>query len=264
MRHLLFVTLPLAACGPDLTADADEDGLPDVEEAELGTDPAVPDSDGDGKLDGEEVELGWDPLVSDLGEPYTGRWPRQYDAVKADVASSGRPGEQIEEGRRFPRLKLVDQHGEVVDLYDFSRQGVYVVVDISAEWCPPCHALSGYLSGDSLDFGPGLSQSPALRKAVNQGRIAWVTIMGEDENSNPPTPELSVTWDGYYPNRKVPVLADKNQDTLAYVVRVTGGLPSMAVLDENMIVQSFEAGYSPDSLDAVAALAVPATNDAEE
>lgn len=263
MRALALLALPLMACGPDLTADADEDGLPDVDEEELGTDPEAPDSDGDGKLDGEEVELGWDPLVSDLGEPYTGGWPLQYGEVKAEVAEGGRPGQFVDVGRRFPRLRLKDQHGEVVDLYDYARQGVYVVIDISAEWCPPCHALSGYLSGDPLAYAPGVEQGPELRQAVRQGRIAWITIMGEDSDSNPPTPELAVTWDGYYPNKKIPVLADEDQEALVYVVGATGGLPSMAVLDENMIVQSFEGGYSPQSLDAVAALAVPATGDEE-
>ncbi|MCA9540269.1 MAG: hypothetical protein KC620_15330, partial [Myxococcales bacterium] len=45
-------------------ADEDEDGLPDVAEDELGTDPADPDTDGDGRSDGDEVLVdGTDPLV---------------------------------------------------------------------------------------------------------------------------------------------------------------------------------------------------------
>ena len=42
--------------------DTDGDGLSDVEEAALGTDPANPDTDGDGLSDGAEVHAGLDPL----------------------------------------------------------------------------------------------------------------------------------------------------------------------------------------------------------
>ncbi len=45
--------------------DSDGDGLADIEEAALGTDPANPDTDGDGFPDGFEVANGLDPLVFD-------------------------------------------------------------------------------------------------------------------------------------------------------------------------------------------------------
>ena len=47
------------------SADSDDDGLTDAEEAALGTDPGNADSDGDGLADGAEVELGTNPLSSD-------------------------------------------------------------------------------------------------------------------------------------------------------------------------------------------------------
>ena len=43
-------------------ADSDEDGLSDIREKELGTDPLNPDTDGDGYNDGEEVANGYSPL----------------------------------------------------------------------------------------------------------------------------------------------------------------------------------------------------------
>jgi hypothetical protein len=48
--------------------DTDGDGLPDDEEAQLGTDPASTDSDGDGLPDGEEIDLGSDPLDFDTDD----------------------------------------------------------------------------------------------------------------------------------------------------------------------------------------------------
>jgi serine/threonine-protein kinase len=47
---------------PPPEPDTDDDGLPDTEEEDLGTDPDNPDSDGDTYTDGEEVDAETDPL----------------------------------------------------------------------------------------------------------------------------------------------------------------------------------------------------------
>ena len=49
-----------------LLTDSDGDGLSDVDEASLGTDPASPDSDGDGLMDGLEVRYGLDPKTPNV------------------------------------------------------------------------------------------------------------------------------------------------------------------------------------------------------
>ena len=56
--------LPFKGCDAVRTVpDMDGDGLLDVEEAAIGTDPLNPDTDGDGFDDGEEILLmGTDPL----------------------------------------------------------------------------------------------------------------------------------------------------------------------------------------------------------
>ncbi len=46
-------------------ADNDNDGLSDIEEDDLGTDPLNPDTDGDGTSDGDEVAVGRDPLINE-------------------------------------------------------------------------------------------------------------------------------------------------------------------------------------------------------
>jgi len=59
----------MAAVLVQADVDTDLDGLTDVREAELGTDPALADTDGDGLLDGEEVdEFGTDPFTFDSDE----------------------------------------------------------------------------------------------------------------------------------------------------------------------------------------------------
>lgn len=90
-------------CGVELevasasSEDADDDGLTEDEEYEVGTDPQNPDSDGDGIDDGDEVENGSDPngyLFPDLivrttnidfgeGDPF-GRYLNQHSYIEID------------------------------------------------------------------------------------------------------------------------------------------------------------------------------------
>ena len=89
----LFPLLWLAGCGllTEDRTDSDGDGLTDVEEARLGTDPKLPDSDDDGLSDAKEVqELGTDPTKRDsdgdgmddgMEHEATGRDPLKPDGV---------------------------------------------------------------------------------------------------------------------------------------------------------------------------------------
>jgi WD40 repeat protein len=70
----LVGVLVLSACDSEVTVDAykdtDGDGLPDLREAALGTDPKDPDSDDDGMPDGWEVDNSLDPITNDAsGDP---------------------------------------------------------------------------------------------------------------------------------------------------------------------------------------------------
>lgn len=60
--YLLASLAALSACGP---GDADDDGLTNKEEKDLGLDPKNADFDGDGLQDGAELEAGADPKVTD-------------------------------------------------------------------------------------------------------------------------------------------------------------------------------------------------------
>lgn len=63
-------------------ADTDGDGLPDADEANLGTDPTLADTDGDGLDDGQEVVAGSDPLDPNSGPavPTAAAAPSAIDA----------------------------------------------------------------------------------------------------------------------------------------------------------------------------------------
>ncbi len=249
-----FVPLAFVACGPDLESDEDADGLTLGTEQELGTDPAKADSDGDGLADGEEVELGTDPTKNSFEAAYEGPWPRQAVEIKDAVEADGKPGAEVKVGKRFPRLKVQNQLGEQFDLYDLARQGKPIVVDVSAEWCPPCQAMSGYLAGDP-DYTAALGLDPALKNQIEKGNLYWVTVLSEDNDAKAPTFDVIERWDEAFPNENVPLLMDKKQLLIDYVIVSTNAWPTFVRLDDDMVTRQIGQGVDVELIDKAVSLA---------
>jgi thiol-disulfide isomerase/thioredoxin len=132
---LIFATACTEPVDPDL--DTDGDGLKDVREAELGTDPMARDTDSDGFHDGMEVNRGADPLDPYIWPYRSEEWPGFADEAEAD----GVDGDTYGIGDVMPDLRGTDQFGTSgVRLYDF--YGHVILLDLSAGWCPPCRALA--------------------------------------------------------------------------------------------------------------------------
>jgi len=112
----------LGACVTDveLALDQDEDGLLDIEEAEIGTDPYVADSDQDGHLDGNEMIEGTDPNDPD-DHPYLGGYEIDGDCRDSVVATGNGVGEVTD------NIVGPDQFGVVVDSYDFCGKALLLI-----------------------------------------------------------------------------------------------------------------------------------------
>jgi len=249
----------LTSCdfGQEELVDTDGDGINDLKEESLGTDPNNPDTDGDGLTDAEEVrETGTDPLNVDTdgdgywdsweldegSDPldedsriYEGGWPYNpdkdsYDAPNIDDAI-------YEVGAPMARVTMVDQFGDEVDLYDLAGHGKPILIDISAEWCPPCNYLSMWLSGnDQAGFD---DYWPNVDDLVNSGDIFWVTVLSES-NEGAATQSLLENWDEAYPHELIPVLADEDHSFAdKYLV---AAWPTVIMMDENLEIVAMSDG----------------------
>jgi len=212
------------------SVDSDGDGLTDYEEAtELNTDPTQKDSDGDGYWDPWEITEGSDPMDAD-SKIYIGGWPYQPDKKEGAAQADA----NLSVGAEMTRVKLLDQFGEEVDLFDFSKHGKLTIVDVSAIWCGPCNGMASWLSGGPDSYGWGEAY-PTIADKVHSGKVHWITILGEDSGGAIPDVSKLAQWYADYPDPNIPVLADTS-DSLFKNSYLSGGWPTVFVLDGNMVV----------------------------
>lgn len=225
-----------------LNVDTDGDGLFDKEELTVhGTNPLSVDTDGDVYTDFDEInQFETDPLDASSGG-YVGGWPYQpnkdsYNAPTSPSSTSANVGALL------LRDELMDQHGDMVDLYDFAGQGKYIVLVITAMWSGPDQMLA-----EAIAFNNNTSWGTAPQK-VADGDIYWINIMDVNISGNQASLTDLQDWYANYPNPLVPVLADNISSDFAGLYFDTGW-PTILVFDENM---QFVTG--PTSTDYWAAL----------
>ena len=134
--------------------DEDSDGLPDVVEVELGTDPDSADTDGDGQSDGEEVlETGTAPLScveqlvpSPMGAEFSACIGTRLTQYACDASAGDGVSNPTEIGSVWPLWRLRDEQtqscgfGEHYGLDAFLGTPTFVV--LLADWCGFCRSQS--------------------------------------------------------------------------------------------------------------------------
>lgn len=220
--------------------DTDEDGLTDIEEAEIGTDPNVKDTDDDGYWDSWEVWEGTDPL-DPASKIYTGDWPYNPDKDDLEQGSFGSATTQV--GSKFPRATFIDHWGEEVDNYDFANhipqegaQPSYFIVDMSAMWCGPCHNMADWIAGvDNANTADFQALYPTVREKVASKRIWWWTFIVENAGGGNAALTDAQSWYQQHTDDHIPIFVDEGKQVLN--IYNGGQFPFLFLLDPELGVE---------------------------
>jgi hypothetical protein len=259
----------------NIGADSDEDGLGDVSEEVVGTDPMNPDTDGDGVLDGREFSLGSNPLVADSdgdGQSDGAEVEAGTNPINADTDGDGFPDAQERTGGTDPtdpfswdfdggvwpdlsghaqgvyadgwqvgsilaNLAFIDQLGGLIELYRF--YGYVILLDFSAGWCMPC------------------------RRTAETAQAAWTVHRDQGvmfihlltEGNRPGTAadaELMTDWAELY-GISFPVV--RQDDSAGYEAFQTsdaysGSLPFLVLIDRDMRIDSTYGANQDQAIEA--------------
>ncbi len=126
-------------------------------------------------------------------------------------------GEGWDEGQIIPDVRMGDQNGDEVSLWQF--YGSVVVLDLSTMWCAPCRELADEVCAVQTDY-------------ADQG-FAYLTLLSQNNVGEVPTDEDLVTWATDH-EICAPVLRD-DQGVTAQVVP-DGAFPVLMVLDRDLRV----------------------------
>lgn len=209
-------------------ADSDGDGLDDGTEADLGTNPLSDDTDGDGYADADEVNEGSDPADAS-SMIYAGGWP--YNGDK-DAIEEPDDSTKPAEGVRIPEFVMMDQFGDMVDLYDFAGQGKPIVIDMSTMWCYYCKEMAKWLEGDTSSYFNGSWKW--VPELVQNGDVYWVTVIVQDNSGGAPSETTIAAWYRLFENPQVPILLDDTQSLYSYFYDDLYGFPTLYLLDDQM------------------------------
>jgi thiol-disulfide isomerase/thioredoxin len=214
------------AVEPTPSPDMDGDGIPDDED---------PDMDGDGYSNDDEMHAGTDPADAN-SVIYTGGWP--YNANKEDIVDPGWDSEPLL-GTVMPNYQALDQHGDLVSLYDFANTGKPIVLDVVTWFCEPCKAMADYFSnGDPSvmdDFAFFADKYDIIRDLVVNGDVHWITIIWS--GGTPVEQADAALWEETWPSEFVTVLADIDLQLQEYLY--VKAMPRIDVLDEHMTFVAF-------------------------
>lgn len=173
-----------------------------------------------------------DTVVEDVSgartEPYTCGWP---------LNSPGGPNTtwDVVDGGVFPNIRLDDQCGEPVDLWDF--RGYYLVIDSSAPNCGPCQSMA---EG---------AEAFKARMAAECAPVELITLLNESLGAvnYPASLEVQLEWQEEF-GLTSPVLADRGAGYALFpeYLGVEDGMsyPGIILVDPDGLVMYGSTGFS--------------------
>ena len=232
----------------------------------------VIDTDNDGYSDKDELHAGTNP--KDYSSIiYEGGWPYNIDkdSLSTFGFDSNCPGQiacecnqnsdcynqncqryprgsycSAKMGTKLPRFNMMDQFGQMVDIYDFSGQGKYILLELSTSWCSPCNQLSAWMTYGDLEVtyqSWWKSSYIQFKPWVETGEIIFINIQFGDDYRDNASLQSVQDWYSRYPHDSVPVLADSEK--LLHTWLKPTGIPTVILLNDRMeIVQPSSRGVN--------------------
>ncbi len=180
MSRLALLALPaMVACVPVLTTPEGAEGVVST------------------GLDWEAPENTWDAA----------------DFLPADLAPEG-----FREGETIPDVRLVDQNGDTVSLWQF--YGQVIAIDVSTMWCGPCQGLA--------------KEVDEVWETYHDDGFMYVTLLPENRSGQTPTVEDLVSW-GDTHGITAPILSD--DWGYAYEIEPNQAWPRVVVVGRDLKVR---------------------------
>ena len=143
-------------------------------------------------------------------------------------------------GEIFPDFIAIDQFGDNVSIYDFSGHNKYILIEIGASWCTPCHEIAEWLTYDDkkvLKRKWFKDEYKLIRELIQNDEIYYIKVIFEDRNRNNATYDTLYDWYQKYPDDKIPILADSERFLHTWVKPT--GLPTTILLNDKMEIEVF-------------------------
>lgn len=216
----------------DPDADDDGDGLTNVEEADLGTDPAAADSDGDGFEDADELDAGTNPSwewshVYEEGDYLVGACPDAPDVDAAGPTGTGSydtsSWDAYREGDILANFAATDKFGQEVTPYAFC--GNYTLITMGAEWCGPCQSLASAMA----------SETEEIRETYPN--FTFYEFLYQDNYGAEPDEDVLRNWVRAFDLQGIPVVTPRNNAApWVNYLNATGSIPATVLLAPDMTV----------------------------
>ena len=152
-------------------------------------------------------------------------------------------------GTVFPRYTLMDQYGELVDLYDFAGHGKLIVIEFSTSWCQPCKDFASWMSFDDqtiISHQFWKQEYGIIKELIREEKIYFINIQAQDKYRNPSSLDSVEEWAYEYPDEMIPIFSDPNYEVRNWA-RVTA-YPTMIILNDKMEIIKFSVRGWQDAL----------------
>ena len=154
-------------------------------------------------------------LTSESSDETASDWEAPENAWVSATPPVDLEGEGFGVGKVAPDMRLTDQNGQEVSLWQF--YGSVIVLDVSTMWCAPCQQLADEICTVQRDY-------------EDQG-FMYLTVLPQNESGAPPSLDDVNEWTDDH-GICAPVLGDDG--TFGTALVPDGAFPSLSLIDRDM------------------------------